>query len=98
MDFKAGVYAAALEYLQCQTFGYDGTQNKLAAKYDVSPGVISQRSKQILSFVKHRTKERKADLSRPLQAWMPETCTATESPWNEVNQGVRYPFCQGLDF
>jgi len=52
---KAGVYPAALEYVLCQAFGYEATQQELAAKYNVSAGVVSQRSSQLISFAEQRS-------------------------------------------
>jgi len=54
---KAGVYPAALEYVLCQAFGYEVTQNELAAKYGVSAGVISQRAGQLMAFAEQWSDE-----------------------------------------
>lgn len=48
---KAGVFTAALEYVLCQTYGYEMTQTELAQKYGVSAGSISQRVGQLHAFL-----------------------------------------------
>ncbi|MEK0314639.1 SEC-C metal-binding domain-containing protein [Cohnella sp. 56] len=48
---KAGVFTAALEYVLCQTYGYETTQTELALKYNVSAGSISQRVGRLHAFL-----------------------------------------------
>ncbi|RXZ80311.1 hypothetical protein EBB07_19315 [Paenibacillaceae bacterium] len=48
---KPGVFPAALEYILCQNFGHQTTQQELAAKYNISATTLSQRANQIFDYM-----------------------------------------------
>ncbi len=81
---KAGVYPAALEYVLCLAFGYEVTQNELAAKYGVSAGVISQRSGQLMSFAEQRSNEQDKDQEPPYLPGDPKARISMERSMREM--------------
>lgn len=93
---KAGVYPAALEYVLCQVFGYETTQNELAAKYDVSPGVISQRSNQLLSFMDQVSDGQEANVPKAVQTGQ-DARIAMERSMREISALLEEQNFESLD-
>ncbi|MFC4304376.1 SEC-C metal-binding domain-containing protein [Cohnella boryungensis] len=62
---KPGVYAAALEYVLCQVYGYEMTQGALAAKYNIAVGTLSQRANQIFAFLEENLPDLPHSQSEP---------------------------------